>query len=442
VQEVISSNYNSIENAYEFFVSMETPSSTDVSFRGFQKAIEALLPKRFTSQQIDFLWNTCSSDKKYLSFRSFNEKFNSKKFTGSSYLNLSKSLLSPNMNRPQTSTGFFRKTDKSAATVASIKEDMQKKLFEKLRQILLASNISVEKFFSSIDVDKSNDISNLEFINAIKSLNLGLNLTEIEDLLFYCDENHDGKINFQEFVKKFAPQLVDHRLFERAKTKLQKFKENIYSYMVSPKDAFLLFNEDRTGKMTYNQFNKLVIRLHQLAREEVPPFTIIKDLFDFLDIRKDGIIDMNEWMQSLSLIDKNLSQSHPKSNFSQKRSSTINVQSLNKTYYSNSQTKSTISEWECSKAYEDILKLIARNRKALIATFEDLKAQNINVDPAKIKQVFLNLVQSHGFSIADDQWLYLSKFAEKDGQIDYKFMLEVFKERLYLLHAHPKTNIL
>ena len=55
--------------------------------------------------------------------------------------------------------------------------------------------------------------------------------------------------------------------------------------------------------MTYNQFNKLVIRLHQLAREEVPPFTIIKDLFDFLDIRKDGIIDMHEWMQSLSLID-------------------------------------------------------------------------------------------------------------------------------------------
>ena len=185
---------------------METSSNQEVSFNGFQKAIEALLPKRFTSQQINFLWNSCSLNKKHLSFRAFNEKFNNKKFTGSSYLSLSKSLLSPNMNRPQTSTGFFRKTDKSAATTASVKEDMQKKLFEKLRQILLASNISVEKFFNSIDVDKSNDISNLEFINAIKSLNLGLNLTEIEDLLFYCDSNHDGRINFQEFVAKFAPQ--------------------------------------------------------------------------------------------------------------------------------------------------------------------------------------------------------------------------------------------
>jgi len=33
------------------------------------------------------------------------------------------------------------------------------------------------------------------------------------------------------------------------------------------------------------------------------------------------------------------------------------------------------------------------------------------------------------------------KFAEKEGQIDYKFMLEIFKDRLYLLSAHPKKNI-
>jgi len=47
----------------------------------------------------------------------------------------------------------------------------------------------------------------------------------------------------------------------------------------------------------------MIIKLHQLAREEIPPFPIIKDLFDFLDIRKDGIIDMNEWMQSFRLIE-------------------------------------------------------------------------------------------------------------------------------------------
>ena len=86
------------------------------------------------------------------------------------------------------------------------KEDKQRKVFDKLRQILMASNISVEAFFAKVDTDRSGELSNLEFINAIKNLNLGLNLTEIEDLLMYCDSNQDGKISFHEFVKKFAPQ--------------------------------------------------------------------------------------------------------------------------------------------------------------------------------------------------------------------------------------------
>jgi len=57
-----------------------------------------------------------------------------------------------------------------------------------------------------MDVDRSGDVSNLEFINAIRKLNLGLNLKEIEDLIMYCDSNQDGKISFNEFIRKFAPQ--------------------------------------------------------------------------------------------------------------------------------------------------------------------------------------------------------------------------------------------
>ena len=110
------------------------------------------------------------------------------------------------LSKPQTVAALF--TGKTAAaTIQKIsKEEKQKKVFDKLRQILLASNIPIEKFFSKIDTDKSGEISNLEFINAIKGLNLGLNLQEIEDLLMYCDSNQDGKISFQEFIRKFSPQ--------------------------------------------------------------------------------------------------------------------------------------------------------------------------------------------------------------------------------------------
>ncbi len=50
------------------------------------------------------------------------------------------------------------------------------------------------------------------------------------------------------------------------------------------------------GKLTYLEFSKLVVRLNQLADEKQPTYPVIKDIFDTIDIRKDGIIDMNEWM--------------------------------------------------------------------------------------------------------------------------------------------------
>lgn len=86
------------------------------------------------------------------------------------------------------------------------KEEKQRKLFDKVRQVLLASNIPVEHFFRELDTDNNGSLSNLEFINGIRKLNLGLSLSEIEELVLYVDTNNDGKISFQEFIRRFVPQ--------------------------------------------------------------------------------------------------------------------------------------------------------------------------------------------------------------------------------------------
>lgn len=88
----------------------------------------------------------------------------------------------------------------------------------------------------------------------------------------------------------------ENKIVQRSTIKLHKIKENIYSFMLTPKDAFYKYNEDNSGRMTFDQFNKFLIKLSQLSSTPVPSFAIIKDLFDFIDIRRDGIIDLNEWM--------------------------------------------------------------------------------------------------------------------------------------------------
>lgn len=37
-----------------------------------------------------------------------------------------------------------------------------------------------------------------------------------------------------------------------------------------------------------------------LAKEPLPPYIIIKDLFEIIDIRKDNVIDINEWLQTFN----------------------------------------------------------------------------------------------------------------------------------------------
>lgn len=65
----------------------------------------------------------------------------------------------------------------------------------------------------------------------------------------------------------------------------------MYSYMLSPNDAFWQFDSIRSGRLVFGQFQAMVTRLCQLAGDNVPAFNVIKDLFDYIDIRKDGVID-------------------------------------------------------------------------------------------------------------------------------------------------------
>ncbi len=39
----------------------------------------------------------------------------------------------------------------------------------------------------------------------------------------------------------------------------------------------------------------MVVKAHEVAGDRIPSYPVIKDLFDTIDIRKDGIIDLSEW---------------------------------------------------------------------------------------------------------------------------------------------------
>ena len=49
--------------------------------------------------------------------------------------------------------------------------------------------------------------------------------------------------------------------------------------------------------MTFKEFESLVFKLSQFSNEKMPKpsHTILKDIFDAIDMGKDGLLDYKEW---------------------------------------------------------------------------------------------------------------------------------------------------
>ena len=79
---------------------------------------------------------------------------------------------------------------------------------------------------------------------------------------------------------------------------MQRFSDLLHYYMITPKDAYRKFNNPSTGYMNFEEFQNMVRELYRLANEPLPEYAIIKELFEFIDVRKDQRLDYQEWVQT------------------------------------------------------------------------------------------------------------------------------------------------
>ena len=97
---------------------------------------------------------------------------------------------------------------------------------------------------------------------------------------------------------------TENILKERAHNKLAEMKELMCRYMSSPLDAFNNYDSSRDGTLTYSEFSHLVVQLYKAASKEVPTYQVMKDLYDCIDVRKDGLLDKHEWNQTFVMVSK------------------------------------------------------------------------------------------------------------------------------------------
>lgn len=381
VRDAIRSNFSDVKVAFDYFLSFHSGTPPDkIGVKDFEKAIEALMPKRFVKKEVAGIWKQVFRENSFVSFREFREHFEFGKFM-SSFAASSK----PGSARTITSVASSAKT--------GLSEDPLKRI----QALIRASPYSIEDIFREMDKDNSGTLSLIEFRNAMRKLNIGLSAKDIDGLLARIDTNNDGQIDWQEFQKQFKSSETESHIKASCQQRLNFLRTNMTHFMLSARDAFNQFDPERTGKLNFNSFTALVQRVSELAREPAPSFPVIKDLFDIIDIRKDGFLDMREWLNTFKEAEKN--------------------------------------SWEDSKQYDEICKLISKNRKILQDTFDQV-GRGGRVEYEKSKEVLSTIL--NGIRLNEEQWRKLVGVASRDGFVDYRTMLDIYKQRYTSSQQHPR----
>ena len=241
----------------------------------------------------------------------------------------------------------------------------------KIKRILCSSKYNLNKFFETAALECGNDkfiVNKYQFRNIIKQLDIGLSNLEIDQILFQSGKlTYDNLINLRDFIRYLYNQ---NYTIEEGKNNISQImgelKSLIYKYYSNPIICFQNNDTTRSGKIDFNKFKNIVIDMYNKNEIKIPNFTLIKNAFDTIDLRKDGIIDMNEWCKAFSSFNGSLDAEVEKvSNgfefFDKKFKIKNNFQNINTIDHN----RKVLREWETSGDVTVIYKFINKNRKLI-----------------------------------------------------------------------------
>jgi Ca2+-binding EF-hand superfamily protein len=389
LKDTLRANFADMESAFDFFLSFHlTQPPGKLQLSEFEAAIDSLIPRRFSKQDIRALWQSIAHDRSYIDFKEFAAAFSDLRFA------------STFSSRKSSRLGSDRASNRSASTgrLSALSEDDP---FRRLHNLLKSSPKPLEEIFREMDADSSGKLSAIEFRNALRSLNLGLTARDIDQLIFRVDTNADGQIDWIEFSHKFQPSESESRIKSVTQQRLNKLRNNMFSYMLSPRDAFRQFDSARSGRLEFAAFNTLVRKLYELSGEAAPAFSVIKDLFDVVDSRKDGYLDIKEWLSVFK------------------------------------QQGTEGQSWEDTRAFQDVARTIGKNRKMLLLTFE-ATSRDGKVSYQSAKDVLSTVLRDA--ALTEEQWRQIVRPAEREGMVDFKQLLDIYKERASARDLHPRAS--
>ena len=432
----LNQNFPTSQDAFKYFhnikpISNSMPTFNDktndrnyISKSEFFNGINQLFPNKYeTNTILNYIHKIFPNIVNDISFSEFtlvyfnkyefNDKFSKTQFKNSKILT----------SRPQSSlpfmtfnSPFIQKEHKNLET------PFDSDPLEKIKRLILSSKYDFNTLFKKAISDSGNGMVNqFEFRNLIKKLDLGLTNIEIEDIINKSGITVDGRINLYDFYNYITNEEQNlHISKENILNQLKIFKQYFYKYYSNPRLAFELNDPKMIGKIDFDTFKKIIYDMYKREGRQLPNYNLMKYIYDFIDVRKDGVIDLNEW-------NKVFAQSE----------GTLDLKA-------NKNQMKILRNWETSKEISDIYKLIAKNKKVIkerakIYSYGNgrngLIIQSDNMVKI-LKDVLGNLKLSY------TQWKMLVSCGDgdKSGMIDFDTFIKVAEASAKTENSHPIPN--
>ena len=204
--------------------------------------------------------------------------------------------------------------------------------------------------------DGSPNINKFQFRSFIKKLNIGLTNLEIDEIVKKMTNNGiNDKINLDRLILELNNEKNSDLSIgiENIKKKISEIKSLIYKFYSSPILCFQIIDINHSGKIDFQKYRNMIYDLYTRNEQELPNFALIKNTFDYIDLRKNGIIDYNEWNKAFSMVNGKLDLEYEKL--------ANDVKELN--YIKN--YKNELRMWENSDDITQKYMLIYKNRKLI-----------------------------------------------------------------------------
>ena len=266
---------------------------------------------------------------------------------------------------------------------------------EKLKRTIYAGNN--QEFLTFIKLQMVSHplgiVNIFEFRNLLKSFNLGLTTVEIEDIINRAGKTRDGKLDLNVLYKFLSSKDKNIEKAENnIKLSISTIKQLLYKYYSNPKLAFTFCDSSQSNMLDFGKYKAIIAEMYKREGKPMPNFTLLKNTFDYIDIRKDGYIDMNEWTNIFGNVSGKLD----------------NTNGLVGRKLRN------LRRWETSDNVIGIYKAIARNRKLIT---EKVKNIAINKNTSLIQQDNLIKILKEVFPqyrLSNTQWKMIVQIGDKD----------------------------